>query len=297
MTARQVPNLDQPRLGDGGDDELGDAVAPGDVDRFGRIQVHEHDPDLAAVAGIDHARPIRDAQPATQGQAAACVNEGGEARRQRDRDAGRHEQARAGGEDRVMSGAQIESGIPRMLIGRQREVRVESMDEDVGHAGERTGQRSPCDDRLVPAPDVLFQERLIPRWPAWVFCGGLIIMIAGAYGAALGARTGWLLGIGLAVAAVIGTLWLSPVIRVTADALQAGAAALPRAAVGSVEVLDRDAAASARGPQADARAFVLLRSLHAGTAVRVHLDDPADPHPIWLLTTARPDELARALSS
>jgi hypothetical protein len=149
----------------------------------------------------------------------------------------------------------------------------------------------------VPAPDVLFQERLIPRWPAWLFCGGLILMIAGAYGAALGARTGWILGIGLAAAAVLGTLWLSPVIRVTADALQAGPAVLPRTAVGSIEVLDREAAARARGPEADARTYVLLRSLHAGTAVRVQLTDPTDPHPNWLLTTARPDELAEALSS
>lgn len=122
-------------------------------------------------------------------------------------------------------------------------------------------------------------------------------MIAGAYGAALGARTGWILGVGLATAAILGTLWLSPVIRVTADALQAGPAMLPRATITSVEVLDREAAARARGPEADARAYVLLRSLHAGTAVRVHLADPTDPHPNWLLTTARPAELAEALSS
>ena len=144
---------------------------------------------------------------------------------------------------------------------------------------------------------VLFRERLVPRWPAWLVCGALIAMIAGAYGAALGSVVGWSLGLGLAAVASIATLALSPEIRVTATELRAGPAVLPRTAIGAAVALDAQATRAARGPGADARSYVLLRTLHAATAVRIDLVDPQDPHPSWLLTSARPGELARALSS
>ena len=145
--------------------------------------------------------------------------------------------------------------------------------------------------------DVLFHERLIPRWPAWLFGGGLILMIAGAYGAALGAVVGWALGLGLGVSALAATLLLSPVIRVTADELRAGPAVIPRRLIRAAAPLDAEETRRARGPEADARAYVLLRSLHAGTAVLIDLADPDDPHPSWLVTSARPEALAQALSS
>jgi hypothetical protein len=122
-------------------------------------------------------------------------------------------------------------------------------------------------------------------------------MIAGAYGAALGANIGWILGLGLACAGVIAVMTLSPVIVVTPSHLRVGPATLPRSVISACVPLDRAAAALARGTQADARTYVMLRSLHAPTAVRVELNDPQDPHPSWLVTTANPEALAKALSS
>lgn len=145
--------------------------------------------------------------------------------------------------------------------------------------------------------DVRFHERLLPRWPAWLVTGALVVMIAVAYGAALGALVGWALGVGLAVAATVGTLALAPVIEVTDAELRVGPARLPRTAIAAVTPLDAEAARAARGPMADARMYVVLRTLHAATAVRVELQDAADPHPAWLITTARPEQLAHALSS
>ena len=48
------------------------------------------------------------------------------------------------------------------------------------------------------------------------------------------------------------------------------------------------------GPEADARAFLLLRP-YLKRAVRVEITDPADPAPYWLVSSRRPDELAGAL--
>ena len=47
--------------------------------------------------------------------------------------------------------------------------------------------------------------------------------------------------------------------------------------------------------EADARAFLLLRP-YVKTAVRVDLEDPADPTPYWLLSSRRPEALAAALA-
>lgn len=122
-------------------------------------------------------------------------------------------------------------------------------------------------------------------------------MIAFAYGAALGARVGWILGLGLSVCAVLAVLTLSPVVAVTPTHLHVGRASLPRTSIADCTTLQRDEAAVVRGTGADARSYVMLRSLHAQAAVLVSLDDPTDPHPSWLVTTRNPEALTEALSS
>lgn len=58
--------------------------------------------------------------------------------------------------------------------------------------------------------------------------------------------------------------------------------------------LDREAFRQQTGPMADTRAFVVSRPwLH--TAVRLMLDDPADPTPYWVVGTRHPQELLVAL--
>ncbi len=50
------------------------------------------------------------------------------------------------------------------------------------------------------------------------------------------------------------------------------------------------------GPEADARAYLLLRP-YLKRAVRVEITDPADPAPYWLVSSRRPEELARAVQA
>lgn len=73
----------------------------------------------------------------------------------------------------------------------------------------------------------------------------------------------------------------------------AGRAHVPVRWCGAVEPLSAAEARRARGVDADARAFLLLRA-YVSTAVRVVLDDPADPTPYWLVSTRRPEQFAAA---
>ena len=76
----------------------------------------------------------------------------------------------------------------------------------------------------------------------------------------------------------------------------AGAAHVPLRHVGAVTPLDADPARRARGPEADANAFLVLRPWVA-TAVRVEITDPADPTPYWLVSTREPQRFAAAAST
>jgi hypothetical protein len=62
------------------------------------------------------------------------------------------------------------------------------------------------------------------------------------------------------------------------------------------EALDEDATRRAFGVEADARAFLLLRP-YLRRSVRVHVLDPDDPVPYWLVSTRHPDRLTEALSA
>ncbi len=76
--------------------------------------------------------------------------------------------------------------------------------------------------------------------------------------------------------------------------LTAGRARIPLAHVGDVVPLDADDTRRLAGRDADARAYLLLRP-YLRRAVRIGIDDPADPTPYWLVSTRRPERLAAAL--
>lgn len=139
--------------------------------------------------------------------------------------------------------------------------------------------------------DATYRERLLPRWPLLVVIAAAIAMLATAYGAALGAGLGWtvLLG-GLLVGAVV-VLVASPVVAVTDAGLRAGRAVLPPAAIGEAVVLDHAALEAGRVPGAPV--YEIVRGRRGG--VKVVVDDPADPHRAWLVSSAHPDKLVRAI--
>ncbi|WP_460070365.1 DUF3093 domain-containing protein [Streptomyces sp. YKOK-I1] len=99
---------------------------------------------------------------------------------------------------------------------------------------------------------------------------------------------------GTAVAAVAASSYGSVRIRVVGDALIAGEAKIPVAALGEAEVLDPEEARAWRTYKADVRAFLLLRA-YIPTALKVQVTDPEDPTPYLYLSTREPERLAQAL--
>ncbi|MEI5673897.1 MULTISPECIES: DUF3093 domain-containing protein [unclassified Nocardioides] len=146
-----------------------------------------------------------------------------------------------------------------------------------------------------PAPG--YDERLgVPlRWwvQGFMFTASLwLAVLAALPEAAAWAATG-------VVAALVSALFLaygSARISVHDGVLRAGRARIEARHLGAVEALDPEEAHRAAGREADARAYLLLRP-YLKRAVRVAITDPADPAPYWLLSTRRPDELAKALAS
>ncbi|MFC6067278.1 DUF3093 domain-containing protein [Streptomyces ochraceiscleroticus] len=101
---------------------------------------------------------------------------------------------------------------------------------------------------------------------------------------------------GAALAAVLVSSYGSARIRVVAGSLIAGDAKIPAAALGEAQVLDAAEARAWRTYKADTRAFMLMRS-YIPTAVRVEVNDPADPTPYVYLSTRHPEELSAALAA
>ena len=99
------------------------------------------------------------------------------------------------------------------------------------------------------------------------------------------------LGIGLALVAYSRTL-----VAVGKDTFTAGRYRLTGEYIADVVPLTGEAARRAAGPEADHRAFLFTRPFVSGL-VRVDLADPADPHPYWLVSTRKPDELAAAVAA
>jgi hypothetical protein len=100
---------------------------------------------------------------------------------------------------------------------------------------------------------------------------------------------------GLVVAGVVAVRSATRV-RVQDGELRAGSAHIPLTLLREPQSLDADATRYALGPGLDARAHVCLRGW-VRTAVRVEVDDPADPTPYWIVSTRRPDALVAALGA
>ena len=113
------------------DDELGDPVAAVEHDRLPRVEVDERHLDLAAVAGVDRAGRVDQRHAVLHREPGPRVHEGGVPLGQRDRDAGREQHAlprRALGVD---GGDEVDAGVARVRVRRQRHVGVEPPHEHV----------------------------------------------------------------------------------------------------------------------------------------------------------------------
>ncbi len=142
---------------------------------------------------------------------------------------------------------------------------------------------------------VEYVERLtVPlRW--WVQGTMLVATVWLATIVALPPVAAWIItAIALALMSALLVGYGAAAIKVDRGQLIAGRARIGAEHLGGAVPLDADATRRLAGPEADARAFLLLRP-YLKRAVRVEITDPGDPAPYWLLCTRRPDELAAAL--
>ena len=141
-----------------------------------------------------------------------------------------------------------------------------------------------------------YRERLWPRPVVWLIPVGLVGMLALAYGAALGAAVGWVVALAgcLVAGALVGAT--TPTVEVTPDVLRVERASIPRTLLGTPEPLTRADIRRLRGPGSDATLFTALRPWSAHGGVLVPNEDPADPHPGWIISTRHPDRLVAALT-
>ena len=154
-----------------------------------------------------------------------------------------------------------------------------------------------CSSDLAPAPAASYRERLsVPiRW--WAQGTMLIATLWLAVIVAVPPVGAWAItAVAVALMAALFLSYGSATIVVADGELRAGRARLDLRYVREVEALDADATRLAFGRDADVRAHLLLRP-YRKRAVKVHLDDPQDPTPYWLLSTRRPQALAAALAA
>jgi hypothetical protein len=151
------------------------------------------------------------------------------------------------------------------------------------------------DDAARQAPD--YTERLWPGATVWVLAVSMIGALAIAYASAVGAVAGWIVAVVGAVGAAV-LIWRSAArIVVAADGLHAGRAFLEWEFMGRVLALDAAQARTARGPEGDPSAHLLLRPGVGPGAVVLEVADPQDPHHTWLLASRHPRQLASAIEA
>ncbi|UFU01612.1 DUF3093 domain-containing protein [Ruania suaedae] len=138
-----------------------------------------------------------------------------------------------------------------------------------------------------------FTERVLPNAVGWLLApaAGLLLGLALV---PLDAVVALAAGLAATALTALVLVLVSPVVSVHDGVLEVDRARLPVSLVGQVTPLRGSELTRAMGPDLDARAHVRYRAW-AGSAVRIVLDDPADPTPYWLVSTRRPAELARTL--
>lgn len=146
-----------------------------------------------------------------------------------------------------------------------------------------------------PAAGAVWSERLWPGPWGWTLLVAFTLML-GVVLVPVDAVLAVVVGLVALVAGLGTAVVLTPTVSVAGGVLRAGRAHIPVALLGDVTVLDAQALRTELGPRLDARAHVCLRGW-VRTGVRVELADPDDPTPYWLVSSRRPDDLARALSA
>jgi Protein of unknown function (DUF3093) len=149
-----------------------------------------------------------------------------------------------------------------------------------------------------PAPPrATYRERLgVPlRW--WVQGTMLVASLWLALVVAVPGPIAWVVsGCALALLVAMLAAYGAARIEVGPSGFRAGRARIALEHLGGATALDAEETRRTAGPDADARAYLLLRP-YLKRAVRVEITDPADPTPYWLVCSRHPETLAGALTN
>lgn len=142
-----------------------------------------------------------------------------------------------------------------------------------------------------------YSERLTVPVSWWLLATAFVLSLWLALAVAVPAAVVW--GVAILVALVVAALLLgygAVRIAVGPEGVRVGRALLDWASCGSVEALDADGTHRLQGVEADARAFLVVRP-YLRRAVRIEVDDDADPTPYWLVSSRHPERLVAAVES
>lgn len=142
-----------------------------------------------------------------------------------------------------------------------------------------------------------YVERLWPPPVYWLAAAGVVgtvcwvlavstptpVVVAGTAAAAV-----------LAGGGLVAVGWVQ--VGVRGGELVAGRAHVPLSMCSWVRDLDAAASRRARGVEADARAYLVIRP-YLSCCVRADIDDPADPTPYWLVSARHPELVAAAAAT
>lgn len=136
-----------------------------------------------------------------------------------------------------------------------------------------------------------YQERLRAPWLWWLLGVGLVGSVILAVFVFVDLWLVITLAVLSAVVVVLGIVGFSLSIHVDERGLTVGRHCLEAPYIGGAEVVDGDVRADT-----DERSFMLTRP-YVPRKVRVLIDDPADPHQAWLISTRHPAELVAAIEA
>lgn len=138
-----------------------------------------------------------------------------------------------------------------------------------------------------------YRERLSPSlWAlgAAAVCGPMAALVFSPIDTTLALVVGLVVAVGIVALLVA----LSPVVEVRDGELRAGRAHIPVEYLGVPAGVVAEEARTARGSGLDRRAWHVIRGGIDGI-VTVPVTDPADPTPMWVVSTRTPDRLIAAI--
>ncbi len=141
-----------------------------------------------------------------------------------------------------------------------------------------------------------YHERLQVPWLWWVLAILFALSVAVSVGFYLGLWPGLICGlVTIAVSATVFIGYGGVAVVVDAYGLRVGRSVLEWQYLGEATSLDAEQTKVRIGPEADVRAWLAVRPYLHGS-VQVLVQDAADPHPYWLITSRHPKRLAKALT-